>query len=153
MKDLVPFESIVESKGSMREKILQFEQALVGVAGSFVGESEDFPVVHQFAEGMYIRSLHIPKGGCITGKIHRFSHPSFLMKGEISIVSESGGVQRLKAPCVVIAPPGTKRVGYAHEDTIWTTCHATKETDLKRIEDEVIAPSFEEFERGLLCHS
>jgi len=153
MQDLAPFESMIEAQGAMRDKIMLFEQALSEQPGAFVGESDEFPVVHEFADGLYIRSLHIPKGGCITGKIHRFSHPSFLMKGEISIVSESGGVQRLKAPCMVIAPSGTKRVGYAHEDTVWTTVHATKETDLKKIEAEVIAPSFEDFERGLLCPS
>lgn len=151
MKDLIPFESMIEAEGSARDKIMQFEQMLREMPGSFEGQHDDFPVKHEFADGMYIRSLHIPKGSCITGKIHRFSHPSFLMKGEISIFSESGGVQRLKAPCMVIAPAGTKRIGYAHEDTIWTTCHVTKETDLNKIEEEVIAPSFEEW--GVLCHS
>ena len=29
---------------------------------------------------------------------------------------------------------GTKRAGLAHEDTVWITIHATKETDLKKIE-------------------
>lgn len=153
MNDIVPFESIIESGGSMREKILEFERSLSQVPGAFLESSEDFPVTHHFADGIYVRELFIPKGGCITGKIHRHSHPSFLMQGEISIVSESGGIQRLKAPCVVMAPKGTKRVGYAHEDTIWVTVHATNETDIEKIEQEVIAPNFEEFERGLLCHS
>lgn len=152
VSDVIPFESVVELEGSMREKILAFEAGLMAMPGSFVGEHELFPVVHRFADGMYIRELFIPKGGCITGKIHRHSHPSFLMKGDISIVSESGGVQRLKAPCVVIAPPGTKRIGYAHEDTVWVTVHATEETDVEKIENELTAPNFEEFERGLLCH-
>jgi hypothetical protein len=35
---------------------------------------------------------------------------------------------------------------YAEEDTLWTTVHLTKfeaEADLDKIEDEVIAPSYE----------
>jgi hypothetical protein len=32
---------------------------------------------------------------------------------------------------------------YAREETIWVTVHVTKETDLAKIEEEIIAPSFE----------
>jgi hypothetical protein len=33
-----------------------------------------------------------------------------------------------------------------HEDTIWTTVHATDETDLEKLEEEIIAKTFEELE-------
>ena len=35
---------------------------------------------------------------------------------------------------------------YALEETIWTTYHPTKETDLAIIEDQVIAKSFDELD-------
>jgi hypothetical protein len=44
----------------------------------------------------------------------------------------------------MVSRPGTKRVGYAHEDTIWTTIHATEETDMEKVEKELIAADYEE---------
>ena len=35
---------------------------------------------------------------------------------------------------------------YALEDTVWTTIHVTEETDLEKIEDYVIAKSYDELE-------
>jgi len=41
---------------------------------------------------------------------------------------------------------GLKRAVYAHEDTIWTTIHLTEhvgEENLSKVEEEVIAPNYE----------
>ena len=133
-----------------REDILHFEGALSRIPGAEVlgtgDESKTCPVKHHFAPGVYSREMLIPKGKIIVSKIHRHEHHSFLMKGEITVVSEYGGIQRLKAPMVILSKPGAKRIGFAHEDTIWVTVHPTKETDLKKIEEEVIAKSYEELE-------
>lgn len=135
-----------------REDILSFENALserkdvlVHVLGK--GEESDLaPVKHHFAPGVYSREMFIPKGTVIVSKIHRHAHHSFLMKGEITVISEYGGIQRLKAPLVILSTPGAKRIGFAHEDTIWVTVHPTKKTDLLEIEDEVIAESYDDLE-------
>jgi hypothetical protein len=42
-----------------------------------------------------------------------------------------------------ISAPGTKRVVYAVEDTVWTTVHVSNETDLDKLETQLIAPTFE----------
>lgn len=94
-------------------------------------------VVHHFSKGLYARELHIPKGTILVGKTHRFENLNIISKGEISVYTEEG-VRRIVAPCTIVSPPGTKRVGYAHEDTVWTTIHATNETDIDEIENEVI---------------
>ena len=39
--------------------------------------------------------------------------------------------------------PGTKRIGYFHEDSTWITVHPTNETDLNLIEQQVIVPESE----------
>ena len=39
--------------------------------------------------------------------------------------------------------PGTKRIGYFHEDSSWITVHPTDETDLEIIEQQVIVPDDE----------
>jgi hypothetical protein len=50
----------------------------------------------------------------------------------------------LEASTVIKSKPGIKRVGYAHEDTVWITVHPTDETDLDKLEENLIAKSFDE---------
>lgn len=99
---------------------------------------------HYFANGLYAREIFIPKGTLLTGKIHKHEHLNIISQGEISVLTEAGP-QRIKAPFTIVSLPGTKRVGYAHEDTVWTTIHATTETDIEKIEAELIAESYDEY--------
>lgn len=131
-------------KPSLRADILSFENEMRKVQGVELGDNEKCPLKHTFADGVYVREIFIPKGTLIVGKIHKHSHPNFLMKGEVSVVTESGGVERLKAPLSMISPAGTKRIVYAHEDTVWVTVHVTEERELEKIEEVVIAKSYEE---------
>lgn len=96
-----------------------------------------FETRHHFGPGVYARELFIPAGGVITGKIHRHHHLNILAQGRITVVTEDGA-QTLQAPAILASPPGTKRAGYAHEDTVWITVHGTDETDLERLESEFI---------------
>lgn len=107
------------------------------------GDSLQLLVTHHFAPGSYAREIFHPKGVVVIGKIHRHAHVNVISKGEVHVVSEFG-TKRIKAPATFVSQPGTKRCVYALEDTVWTTIHATDETDLKKIEEEIIAPSYEE---------
>lgn len=127
-----------------RGRILQLEEALKQVPGAVLGDSDEMPLKHSFAEGCYVREIFIPKGYVLTGKLHRHSHPNFLMKGEVIVVTEHGGREHLTAPLSMISKAGTKRAIFAVEDTIWVTIHVTEETDLKKIEEYVIAPTYED---------
>lgn len=128
-----------------RADILTLENALSRVDGAVFGDSEMMPLKHSFAPGIYVREIFIPKGTILTGKIHRHAHPNFLMKGEVIVVTEFGGREHLKAPQSIISKAGTKRAIMALEDTIWITVHSNPddETDLAKIEEYVIAPSYE----------
>lgn len=99
---------------------------------------------HHFAKGLYAREIFIPKGTLLTGKIHKHEHLNIISKGDISVLTEAGP-QRIKAPFTIVSMPGTKRVGYAHEDTVWTTIHATTETDVEKIEAELMSASYDEY--------
>lgn len=122
-------------------------------AGAF--DPFDFPVTNYFAPidpkygcGVYAREIFIPKGYVLTGKIHKYAHLNFVMKGRILVADETGK-RRIEAPCVFLSSPGIKRIGYAEEDTIWVTIHLTatpEESKLAEIEDEVIAKSYIEFD-------
>lgn len=102
----------------------------------------DLPPVHRFSKGLYAREIFIPKGTILVGKIHRYESLNILSQGEITVLTEHGAM-RVRAPYTVVSPPGTKRVGYAHEDCVWTTVHATDETDLDKLEAELIVPDYD----------
>lgn len=109
----------------------------------------EIPVTHHFANagtkrGVYAREIFIPKGTVLTGKIHKYEQINIMSRGEMSVLTEEG-VKRVRAPFTVVSPAGTKRIAYAHEDTVWTTIHATDETDLEKIEAAFIAKSDAEF--------
>lgn len=98
--------------------------------------------VHYFAHGLYAREITIKAGTLLTGKVHRTEHLNIVSKGRIVVWTEDG-MREVSAPFTMISRPGTKRVGYALEDTVWTTIHATEETDLVKLEAALIAPSHE----------
>ena len=123
----------------IREKLARLEASL------FAGNTIDLPVKHHFSRGVYARELFIPKGTVLVGKIHKYSQINIVSKGDISVLTEDG-VKRVKSGTTIVSTPGVKRAGYAHEDTIWTTIHGTHETDLDKLEDELIAASFEDYD-------
>lgn len=125
----------------LRDKIETMEKLML--------QMEQVPIetTHHFAKGLYAREIFIPKGTTLTGKIHKTEHMNVISKGDISVMTDEG-IKRLKAPCTIISQPGTKRVGYAHEDTVWTTFHATDETDLVKLEEQLILPDYEELPPG-----
>jgi quercetin dioxygenase-like cupin family protein len=126
----------------VRDKILSFEDKLKLVPGAMVGDC--FPLKHTFVPGMYIREITMPAGALLTSKIHKMEHPYFILRGDVSVLTEKG-VVRLKTGFSGITPAGTKRLLYCHEETVWVTVHRTDSTDLKLIEEEVIAKNFDEF--------
>lgn len=98
-----------------------------------------FNTKHWFADGMYCRELEWPAGVTIVGKVHKREHLFILLKGEATFSTEEG-MKRVKAPCVVVGVPNTKRIGYSHEDCICLNVHRTDSRDLDQIEIELIEP-------------
>lgn len=136
--------SNLERSLALREVIRQVEEKIKTVHGA-MGE-DPFPLKHMFTDGAYARQIFLPKGSLTIGKIHRHSHFNFVSIGDVSVLTEDGP-QRIQGPSFMISKPGTKRIVYAHQDTLWITIHVTKETDLKKIEDYVIAPTYEALEK------
>jgi len=121
---------------------------------NFSGEvlrGDAFPLKHTFADGCYVREIFIPAGHVVIGKIHKHSHPNFLMQGKVTVFTADEGTRHLQAPMSMISPAGTKRIVYTHTDTRWTTVHVTNKTDLDDIEEEVIAKTYLEAEEEAKC--
>ena len=108
------------------------------------------PVNNYICKGNYAREIFINAGTCMIGKIHKHEHINVLSKGKCLVVTEDGR-EELEAPKTWISKAGIKRAVYAHTDVIWTTVHPTNETDLDRIEDEVIAKDYDELNLYLEC--
>lgn len=119
---------------SLREKIDHLEALMLREP------QVEIEPVHHFAHGLYAREITIRSGTLLTGKIHRTEHLNIVSKGRIIVWTEDG-MKEVSAPFTMVSRPGTKRVGYALEDTVWTTIHATTETDLEKLEAELIAPT------------
>lgn len=128
------------SSAEMRAKVFALEDRMR--AGDF--NLYDLPVRHHFSQGVYGREMFIPKGTIVTGHIHKYTQLNILLCGDLSVLTEDG-IKRVKPPFVVVSPPGTKRVAYAHEDTIWLTVHGTDKTDVDEIEKEFIAQNEQEY--------
>jgi hypothetical protein len=124
-----------------RMQIKSLEETMRSMPGAIIGNSELLPLKHTFGDGIYVRDLTIPKGVLVVGKIHKYPTLNILLKGDITIMTEDGS-KRIKAPHYFIAPPGNKKVGYTHEETIWLNVLATEETDLDKIEEYFIAKDF-----------
>ncbi len=107
----------------------------------------DCPLQHVFAPGAYARTIFIPAGTVIVGKIHKHQHLNILSQGSVLVLTEGGGQERLSGPLTMVSPAGTKRAVYAETDVVWTTVHLVNSTNLDEIEAEVIAKDFEEYER------
>lgn len=136
----------IEPKRPLREAIVALEQQLLQC------EQADMPVEHYFAKGLYSRALHIPKNCVLTGAIHKEEHINILAKGEITVVTEDGP-KRITAPYVMVSRPGTKRAGFAHEDSLWVTVHACEAKDVETAEKLLVTNDYDEWLRiEQQCH-
>lgn len=129
-----PFELLL-SEPDVHRRIDHLEAAISNYLAPI-----ELETVHHFAPGVYARELRIPAGVLLTGKIHRTRHLNIVSKGTIAVWSEVTGPMLVHAPFTFVSEPGTRRVGFALEDTVWTTIHPTEETDLERLEIELIEP-------------
>ena len=71
------------------------------------------------------------------GKVHKKAHLYMVVFGDVTVTSD-GFRERIQGPKVLICKPGTKRAVYAHEDSLCLTVHRTDETDLERVETDLV---------------
>jgi len=133
-----------------REKVLELEKALIDIAdGEMIVTEHDtkvFPLKHTFADGIYVRQMSMEEGSCVIGAIHNHLHVWFLLTGCISVATEDV-IEDYIAPCYVVATPGTKRVIYANEDSIFVNIHKnpSNNKNIEELEKEIVSASYEEY--------
>lgn len=102
----------------------------------------DMPVDHDFCNGLYARTMHIPAGTVLTGAIHKEESFFLVRKGEL-IVSTDNGPRTLKAGDMSVSKIGTKRAGIALTEVEVTTFHAnpSNEQDPQALWDMFTIPA------------
>ena len=100
---------------------------------------------HVMAPSAYARSIVLLKGSTVVGKMHRHAHINVISYGSVR-VSTFEGFKDYTGFNVFVSAPNVKRSVHALEETRWTTFHVTEETDLEKIEaDVIISEDSEEF--------
>jgi hypothetical protein len=100
----------------------------------------DCPLAHEFLPGFYVRSILMPAGAIVTSRVHATRHPYHVAHGRLTVVSWPRGTETIEGPHWGMTEPGTRRVLFVEEETLWTTMHATNLTDVEAIEDEILIP-------------
>lgn len=99
----------------------------------------DLQTEHALSGKVYARTIHIPAGTVLTGATHKLDHVNVVC-GDITVTTDDGPV-RLTGYHVIQSKAGTKRAGFAHADTTWTTICHTQLSDIESIEDELVEES------------
>ena len=139
-------------KLSTRKKILDFQSMLIsesdGVNVVTHQDSKLFPLKHTFADGIYVRQMSMRPGSVVVGAIHKHLHVWFLLTGHISVATEDNTEDYI-APCYVVATPGTKRVIYANEESIFVNIHKNPSNtqNLDKLEAEIVSKNYKEYEK------
>jgi hypothetical protein len=140
-----------------REKIIALEKSLINISdgvnvegdgNKIVRDGNIAPIKHTFADGVYIRQMDMKRDTVVVGAIHKHLHVWFLLIGDVTIATEDTTEDYI-APCYIVSTPGVKRVIYSNEDSIFVNVHKnpTNTKDLDKLEKEIVALNYEEYEK------
>ena len=140
---------------SKREEIQALQDILISKAdgkniegdGNHIVHSDNFPLKHTFADGIYVRQMDMKADSLVVGAIHNHLHVWFLLTGHLAVSTEDA-IEEFIAPCYVVADPGSKRVIYAMEDSIFVNIHKNPKNikDIKKLEAEIVSLTFKDYE-------
>ena len=102
----------------------------------------EFPLVHTFTPGIYVRQIFMPAGSLLTSMEHKTEHPFIVISGMVDVMTAEG-TETYVGPYMGITKPGTKRILYTHTDTVWITIHANHENieDPEKIGESILEPN------------
>ena len=127
---------------SIRNKIDRFEELLMEQPVQL--DVKQMQLKHYFTpNGLYARELLIPAGVVLTGKIKKHDYLTIISAGFITEVTEEGS-RHIKGPHTSVSAPGTKRIFWAHTDSLVTTVHKVSCQSVAEAEEELIAVNYDD---------
>ena len=139
-----------------RKEIQSLQDNLISIAdgvnvegdGETVLHSNNFPLKHTFADGVYIRQMDMKEGFAVIGHIHNHEHVWFLLSGHLMVATEES-IEEFISPCYVVSKPGSKRVIYAMEDSIFINVHKNPSNtkNIDKLEKEIVSLNYKEYEK------
>ena len=84
--------------------------------------------------------MDMKQGHVVVGAKHNHLHAWFLMKGHV-LINNNGEIIEHIAPCYTLSEPGSKRLIYAIEDSIFVNVHKNPSNtkDIKKLEKEIVS--------------
>lgn len=146
-------EYVQESRGLIWDRIEDFQNQLKKIEGFLEHKagapqskemSEMYPLKQHIEGGLYTRELFMPKGSLVVSMIHKQQHPSFLLKGKVSYLTDSGELKTIVGPHTIFTQTGTQRVLYIHEDTEWCCVYKTDAKTFEEAEADVYTNNYKE---------
>ena len=107
-------------------------------------------IKHNFVPGIYLRQMILNPTAIIISAFHKRDHVWFLLEGNLTIATQTT-IKNYVAPCYVISEPGTQRVLYANEDSIFVNVHKNPEntTDVDELEKTLVATNRIKYEEHI----
>ena len=114
--------------------------------GKSIANSPDVAIKHSFADQVYIRQMNLKKDYVIVGAIHNHLHAWFLLSGKV-IINNNGEKIEHVAPCYTVSKPGSKRLIYAVEDSVFVNSHKNPSNtkNIEELEKEIVSMTMEEY--------
>lgn len=95
---------------------------------------------HHFGPHVYVRKLKRPADCYILGHAHKTEHLNVLISGRLSVIMD-GKLRVIEAGEVFLSEAGVRKLTYAHLESTLITIHPTDETDIDKLEDELVVKS------------
>lgn len=144
---------------NFKNQLIATGKVAVHKAGTPQGEElkKVYPLKQHLEGGLYTRELFMPAGNIVISMVHKQNHPSFLLKGKVSFLTDEGTVETITAPHLIHTKEGAQRVLLVHKDTQWCCVYKTDAKTFEEAEADVYADSYKQLpqhiieKRILLC--
>mgnify|MGYP003639158816 FL=1 len=122
------------------EQITNSGKSLEEIEGAMLeGTQVECPITHHFGPDIYIREALMPAGTMVMGHAHRKPSMNVMVAGKMAVLID-GVAQIMEAPMIFTAPAGRK-LAYIIEDVVIHNVYATSETDVHKLEDQIVDKS------------
>ena len=109
------------SLSDLRSTSMAANLAAIRTAMQLMPQSEA-PTEDMFADGVYLRVMHMKQGTAVAGATHKTEHFVVVLKGTVRI-GDGDSVETFRAPKIILSKPGAHRVLYAVSDVALFNIH------------------------------